>query len=72
VASAYLVFVAIDGEGNRVKVPELVPESAAEIRRYEGALRRRGNREAESERRRRARLEPAAEGSVRPGRSENA
>ena len=72
VASAYLVFVAIDGEGNRVKVPELVPESASEIRRYEGALRRRGNREAESERRRRARLEPAAEGSVRPGRSENA
>ena len=39
VASAYLVFVAIDEEGRRMKVPELIPETADEVRRYEGALR---------------------------------
>ena len=69
VASAYLVFVAIDADGKRVRVPEVVPESDDELRRFEGALRRRGNREAESERRKLARLEPPAEGSVRPGRN---
>jgi acyl-CoA hydrolase len=69
VASAYLVFVAIDKLGNRVRVPELAPETPDEQRRYEGALRRRGNREAESERRKRAKLQPAGQGSVRPGKS---
>ncbi len=68
VASAYLVFVAIDKDGNPVRVPELLPETADELRRYEGALRRRGNREAESERRKRAKLAPAGQGSVRPGK----
>jgi acyl-CoA hydrolase len=70
VASAYLVFVAIDSQGKRVHVPELVPESEDEHRRFEGAQRRRGNRETESERRRRAKLEPAGVGSVRPGKAE--
>jgi acyl-CoA hydrolase len=60
VASAYLVFVAIDDEGNRQRVPELRPETADEIRRFEGALRRRQNREAEVARRKQARLETAA------------
>src|ERR1700751_5656069 len=41
VASAYLVFVAIDPKGRRVRVPELKPMTADELRRYEGALRRR-------------------------------
>ena len=41
VASAYLVFVAIDNEGRRVRVPEATPETPDEARRYEGALRRR-------------------------------
>src|SRR5580704_9808945 len=41
VASAYLVFVAIDDEGRRVRIPEVIPETADEIRRYEGATRRR-------------------------------
>jgi acyl-CoA hydrolase len=68
VASAYLVFVAIDNEGNPVRVPELVPESADELRRYEGAQRRRENRERESERRQKAKLAPVGQGSVRPGR----
>ena len=69
VASAYLVFVAIDALGNRVRVPELAPETANELRRYEDALRRRGHREAESERRKRARQAPASQGSVRPGKN---
>jgi acyl-CoA hydrolase len=68
VASAYLVFVAIDPSGNPVRVPELVPETADETRRFEGALRRRGNRETELERRKRAKFAPAGLGSVRPGR----
>jgi acyl-CoA hydrolase len=54
VASAYLVFVAIDGKGSRLRVPELLPETDAEKRRYEGALRRRENRKTEMEERRRA------------------
>ena len=46
VASAYLVFVAIDDQGQRQKVPQLLPETPDEIRRYEDALRRREHREA--------------------------
>jgi acyl-CoA hydrolase len=60
VASAYLVFVAIDGEGNRQRVPELRPETPDEIRRYEGALRRRQNREAEAAQRKQAKIESRA------------
>jgi acyl-CoA hydrolase len=56
VASAYLVFVAIDKEGRRQKVPELVPETPDELRRYEDALRRREHRERESARRKEAKL----------------
>jgi acyl-CoA hydrolase len=68
VASAYLVFVAIDSLNNPVYVPQLIPETADEQRRYEGALRRREYREAESERRKSAKLVPASPGSVRPGK----
>jgi len=60
VASAYLVFVAIDKEGRRQRVPDLLPESPDEIRRFEGALRRRENREAEAARRKQAKLDTAA------------
>ncbi len=67
VASAYLVFVAIDKDGIPVRVPELKPETDDEVRRYEGALRRRENREREMERRKRAKLAPPGQGSVRPG-----
>ena len=54
VASAYLVFVAIDNQGKRVRIPEAVPETPDEMRRYEGALRLRENREAEAARRKQA------------------
>lgn len=54
VASAYLVFVAIDQNGRRVHVPELKPVTADERRRFEGALRRRKYREAEAMRRKMA------------------
>jgi acyl-CoA hydrolase len=56
VASAYLVFVAIDKEGRRVRVPEAQPETADEQRRFADALLRREHREAESTRRKQARL----------------
>jgi acyl-CoA hydrolase len=61
VASAYLVFVAIDNQGQRVRVPEALAETPDELRRYEGALRRRENREAESARRNQAKLATCAE-----------
>jgi acyl-CoA hydrolase len=55
VSSAYLTFVAIDAAGNRVPIPQVIPETAEEKRRYEGAGRRREIRRAEAERRRAAR-----------------
>jgi len=64
VASAYLVFVAIDKDGRRLKVPELIPETPDEIRRFEGALRRREHREAEAAHRKQARIESDAQNGV--------
>ena len=61
VASAYLVFVAIDKEGRRQQVPELLPETPDELRRFEGALRRREHRKAEATRRKQAKLATAAQ-----------
>jgi acyl-CoA hydrolase len=60
VASAYLVFVAIDEQGRLIKVPELKPETPDEIRRYHDALLRREHREAESARRKQASLATSA------------
>jgi acyl-CoA hydrolase len=60
VASAYLVFVAIDQNGRRVRVPELKPVTADEQRRYADALLRRQHREAEAARRKKARQIAAA------------
>jgi acyl-CoA hydrolase len=40
-SSAYLTFVALDAEGNRVPVPPVIPETEDEKRRYEEAARRR-------------------------------
>jgi acyl-CoA hydrolase len=51
VSSAYLTFVAVDAAGNRMPVPPVIPETADEKRRYEGASRRREIRRAESARR---------------------
>jgi acyl-CoA hydrolase len=55
VASAYLVFVAIDKNGRRQSVPQLAPETPDEIRRFADALRRREHREAEAARRKQER-----------------
>ena len=63
VASAYLVFVAIDEQGQPAKIPQIEPQTPDEIRRYEGALRRREHREAESVRRKEAKLATAAQQS---------
>jgi acyl-CoA hydrolase len=60
VASAYLVFVAVDEHGRLQKVPQLQPETPDEVRRYEDALLRRQHRERESVRRKEARLVTAA------------
>ena len=51
VASAYLTFVAVDQHGRHHPVPQVVPESAEEKRRYEDAGRRRELRKQELERR---------------------
>ena len=59
VASAYLVFVAIDEQGHPQKISPVQPETPSEIRRYEGALRRRQNREAEAARRKQERRKQA-------------
>jgi acyl-CoA hydrolase len=60
VASAYLVFVAIDKDGRRLKVPLLLPETPDEERRFADALRRREHREAETVRRKQERRVTAA------------
>ncbi len=51
VASAFLIFVAIDKDGHRVRVPAVIPETPAEKRHYADALLRREHREAEAARR---------------------
>jgi len=40
-SSAYLTFVALDAEGNRVLIPPLAPETEEEMRRYKNAAERR-------------------------------
>jgi len=55
VASAYLVFVAIDEHGRRQKLPQVQPETPDEVRRYNDALLRRQHRESESARRKQER-----------------
>ena len=47
--------------GKPAEVPELVPETPDEMRRYEGALRRREHREAEAVRRKQAKQATDAE-----------
>jgi acyl-CoA hydrolase len=60
VASAYLVFVAIDEQGHATRVPELLVETPDEARRFADALRRRTHREAEHKRRKEERTMTAA------------
>jgi acyl-CoA hydrolase len=54
VASAYLTFVAVDGEGKHLRVAPVVPETEEQRRRYDDAGRRRESRRSELERRRKA------------------
>jgi acyl-CoA hydrolase len=54
VASAYLTFVAVDGEGKLLKVAPVIPETDEQRRRYDDAGRRRDIRRAEFERRKQA------------------
>lgn len=51
VASAYLTFVAVDNHGAHCTVPQVIPETEEEKRRYEDAGRRRELRKAELARR---------------------
>jgi len=60
VASAYLVFVAIDQNGQRMHVPEIKPATCDEQRRYDDALLRREHRESEHARRKKAKQATAA------------
>ena len=65
VASAFLVFVAIDKEGRRVRVPQVIPETPEEERHYADALLRREHREAEAARRKQEKLAHAAKESAK-------
>ncbi len=69
VASAYLVFVAVDEHGRVQKAPQLRPETPDEHRRYEDALRRREHRERENARRKEAKRATQAQegpGAIEP------
>ena len=55
VSSAYLTFVAIDKQGNRLRVAPVIPETDEQRRRYDDAGRRREIRRAELARRNQAR-----------------
>ncbi len=60
VSSAYLTFVAMDQMGQRMIVPQILPETEHQRRRYEDAGRRREMRSGEVQRRKevRATLSP--------------
>ncbi len=61
VSSAYLTFVALDEQGNRVQVPQIVPETHHQKRRYEDAGRRREMRSPEVARKKELRAQLAPE-----------
>jgi acyl-CoA hydrolase len=60
VSSAYLTFVAVNRDGTRLLVPQVVPETEHQKRRYEDAGRRREMRSGETQRKKdlRAALTP--------------
>ena len=39
--SAIYTFVAVDNAGRPIKIPEVIPDTPEEQKRYDGALRRR-------------------------------
>ncbi|MFC6645212.1 acyl-CoA thioesterase [Granulicella cerasi] len=60
VATAYLTYVAVDVLGGKLEVPQVVPETEHQKRRYEDALKRREMRSSETMRKKelRATLPP--------------
>jgi acyl-CoA hydrolase len=60
VSSAYLTFVAVDNTGQRIEVPQVLPETDHQRRRFEDAGRRREMRSDETRRKKelRAALTP--------------
>lgn len=56
VSSAYLTFVAIDKDGHRMEVPQVVPETEHQKRRYQDAERRREMRSDETARKKEMRV----------------
>ncbi len=61
VSSAYLTYVAVDQEGRRIAVPQVLPETEHQLRRHEDAARRREMRAGEMKRRRELRAALAVE-----------
>jgi acyl-CoA hydrolase len=61
VSSAYLTYVAVDLQGKGIVVPQVVPETEHQKRRFEDAVRRREMRAGETVRKKELR---AALGSV--------
>jgi acyl-CoA hydrolase len=58
-SSAYLTFVALDGEGGRARVPRLIPDTEHEQRRVAEAEARRASRLAMKAQRARTRQPPS-------------
>jgi acyl-CoA hydrolase len=48
VSSAYLTYVAVDKDGNRIVVPQVIAQTEHQVRRYEDAGRRREMRSGET------------------------
>lgn len=61
VSTAYLTYVAVDVAGNPTEVPQVIPETEHQIRRYEDAGRRRELRYAEIQRKKERRTTLAPE-----------
>jgi acyl-CoA hydrolase len=61
VSTAYLTFIALDRSGQRVQVPQILPETEHQLRRYEDAGRRREMRSGEMARKKELRATLAPE-----------
>ena len=64
VSSAYLTFVAMDSAGQRVEVPQVIPQTGHQKRRFDDALRRREMRAGETQRKKELRAMSAPEWNV--------
>jgi acyl-CoA hydrolase len=66
VASAFLVFVAVDRDGRSVRVPQVIPETVDEQRHYADAQLRREHRIAEAARRKQEKAAHVAPEAAEP------